>query len=292
MQKAFVVRHGELLKIGFVDSLHYDDCDEETCVANGFQSLWKVEPNGVPIAHWPTRGIDRLIERVLNSEDVSPRNYIGVAIDFYMLFHSRPISGKSVLIVGSATPWLEAIAVGYGAAAVVSVDFKPVVVNHPSLKFLSFEQLGDTRFDVIISFSSIEHAGLGRYGDPIDPDLDAKALVSLRKYCQPETILYLGLPTAWRSALCWNHHRIYDRKQIQHIAGSAFTWNETLGMYADYHKPPPYCKSSVLGSYTFRVDYDRTRLEKMCKKKTEYNNRELLDMWQWQPIHVLVPNLK
>ena len=43
-----------------------------------------------------------------------------------------------------------------------------------------FEKNTDT-FDSVVSFSSIEHSGLGRYGDPLDPDGDLKTMQVIHK---------------------------------------------------------------------------------------------------------------
>ena len=60
---------------------------------------------------------------------------------------------------------------------------------------------------------TIEHVGLGRYGDPIDPDGDLKAISELKRVVAPGgSLLFvtpLGLPK-----IQFNAHRIYSYEQI------------------------------------------------------------------------------
>ena len=49
-------------------------------------------------------------------------------------------------------------------------------------------------FDVIVACSVICHVGISRYGDPVDPDGDTKALANCRRWLTPEGLLYLDVP--------------------------------------------------------------------------------------------------
>ena len=51
-------------------------------------------------------------------------------------------------------------------------------------------------FTAIISYSSIEHDGLGRYGDPINPGGDVAAMREFWRWIRPGGLLYLGVPRA------------------------------------------------------------------------------------------------
>jgi SAM-dependent methyltransferase len=61
----------------------------------------------------------------------------------------------------------------------------------------------------------IEHIGLGRYGDPIDPDGYVKAAKELARVLAPGGTLYLGTPIG-SERLCFDAHRVFD---IQTILG-------------------------------------------------------------------------
>jgi hypothetical protein len=59
----------------------------------------------------------------------------------------------------------------------------------------------------------LEHIGLGRYGDPIDPDGDFKAIRELMRVLKPGGDLLAVVPVG-RSRICYNAHRIYDSKEF------------------------------------------------------------------------------
>lgn len=56
----------------------------------------------------------------------------------------------------------------------------------------------------------VEHIGLGRYGDPIDPTGDSKAAQELARVLAPDGLLYFVVPVGEISKIEWNAHRIYS----------------------------------------------------------------------------------
>eukprot|EP00966_Prymnesium_polylepis_P031652 736344-Prymnesium_polylepis.2 len=50
------------------------------------------------------------------------------------------------------------------------------------------------RYDVIVSFSGIEHDGLGVYGDPMNPWADVAAMQEMWLLLNPGGLLVLGVP--------------------------------------------------------------------------------------------------
>lgn len=59
----------------------------------------------------------------------------------------------------------------------------------------------------------VEHIGLGRYGDPIDPDGSRKALAELERVIDVGGRLYLSVPVG-RERVCFNAHRVFAPKSI------------------------------------------------------------------------------
>lgn len=53
-------------------------------------------------------------------------------------------------------------------------------------------------YDLLVSFSGIEHSGLGRYGDPVNPDADIEAMAQIHRALAPGGYLLLAIPTADR----------------------------------------------------------------------------------------------
>jgi SAM-dependent methyltransferase len=59
----------------------------------------------------------------------------------------------------------------------------------------------------------VEHIGLGRYGDALDPDGDKKAMRELSRVVAPKGQLLFVVPVG-RPRICFNAHRIYSYEQI------------------------------------------------------------------------------
>lgn len=65
---------------------------------------------------------------------------------------------------------------------------------------------------------TVEHIGLGRYGDPLDPDGDLKAIAELKRVLTVEGNLLFVVPIGSNPKIMFNAHRIYSYKQIiQHF---------------------------------------------------------------------------
>jgi SAM-dependent methyltransferase len=60
---------------------------------------------------------------------------------------------------------------------------------------------------------TVEHVGLGRYGDPIDPDGDLKAIAELKRVLAPGGSLLFATPVG-KPKIVFNAHRIYAYDQI------------------------------------------------------------------------------
>ncbi len=59
----------------------------------------------------------------------------------------------------------------------------------------------------------VEHVGLGRYGDPLDPDGDLKAMAELVRVLAPGGSLLFVVPVG-RPRILFNAHRVYSYGQV------------------------------------------------------------------------------
>jgi SAM-dependent methyltransferase len=64
----------------------------------------------------------------------------------------------------------------------------------------------------------VEHVGLGRYGDPLDPNGDLKAVAELRRVLAPGGTLLFVVPVG-RPRVMFNAHRVYSYEQIEEYFG-------------------------------------------------------------------------
>ncbi len=123
------------------------------------------------------------------------------------------LGGKSVLVIGSERPWIETICLLAGAAHVTTLEYGKIVSEHEKISTMTPTELSKhARFDVVVSFSSIEHSGLGRYGDSLNPWGDVITTAKARCVTKNGGKLILGLPhDIFKDALFWNAHRVYGK---------------------------------------------------------------------------------
>lgn len=98
---------------------------------------------------------------------------------------------------------------------ITMVDIRSVDVNLPNLYFKEGSIL-ELPFDAnsIESLSSlcvIEHIGLGRYGDPIDPYGSEKAAAELTRVMSTGGVLLISVPVDTQNTIYFNAHRAFTR---------------------------------------------------------------------------------
>jgi hypothetical protein len=71
----------------------------------------------------------------------------------------------------------------------------------------------DTSIPSLSCMHTIEHIGLGRYGDPIDPEGDLKAIAELKRVLSVGGSLLFVTPVG-KPKIAFNAHRIYSYDQI------------------------------------------------------------------------------
>ncbi|MBI3508060.1 MAG: DUF268 domain-containing protein [Chlamydiia bacterium] len=150
--------------------------------------------------------IETMKSRVLAREV----NHYGSTDPFlYAALDQFPIRGKKVAIMGSIIPWYEAMVLAYGGKP-TTIDYNRIVSEHPDVRTLTVEEYekNPEMFDAVISISSYEHDGLGRYGDPIAPRGDFMAMEKTKKMLVPRGLLFLAVPIG-KDHLVWNAHRVY-----------------------------------------------------------------------------------
>jgi SAM-dependent methyltransferase len=71
----------------------------------------------------------------------------------------------------------------------------------------------DASLESVSSLHVIEHIGLGRYGDPLDPRGSERAASELARVVKPGGRLYLSVPVG-RERVCFNAHRVFSPHTI------------------------------------------------------------------------------
>ena len=125
------------------------------------------------------------------------------------------IRNKHTVVMGSVIPNCECICLGYGARHCTTIEYNKLVSLHPDLSVITPEEYDKNLiiFDIGFSISSFEHDGLGRYGDPLDPYADIKAMAKMKQMLKPNGLFFLSIPVG-RDTLVWNGGRIYGRIRL------------------------------------------------------------------------------
>lgn len=96
-------------------------------------------------------------------------------------------------------------------------DYRPVDLGLENLatEFADLLQLpfASGSLESLSCMHVVEHVGLGRYGDPLDPDGDRKAMAELARVLAPGGCLLLVVPIG-RPKIEFNAHRIYEYEQV------------------------------------------------------------------------------
>lgn len=144
-----------------------------------------------------------------------------------------PIKDKKIAVVGSLLPWLEAIIINMGSKSVTTIEYnKPQSTD--LIETMTYDDFvkSEEKYDAIFSYSSIEHSGLGRYGDPLNPEGDIEAMTHIRTHLIENGLAFLGFPVG-RDALVWNAHRIYGEHRLP-LVFSGFRELEWIGIDKSY----------------------------------------------------------
>lgn len=151
--------------------------------------------------------------------------YYNVELQITMKKYLDEIKGKSLVVVGTQQPWVEAIGYYLNASQITTLDYTRKIYELDRLVWLHVNDYLDDliskkkeleQFDNSASFSSIEHSGLGRYGDPLSPEGDIDAVQQVHCLLKPNGLFFLGLPTSNddSSYIEFNAHRVYGSKRL------------------------------------------------------------------------------
>jgi len=145
----------------------------------------------------------------------------------------------------------EAISLRKSARKVYLIqDNKPICDNN-KIYVLNHEELSQSAImaDFAISYSTFEHDGLGRFGDPLTANGDLYAIKKAHKHLLNNGILFLGVPLG-QDCIVWNGHRIYGKYRLPLLLKG---W-ELLDIFDVNEKTTPeYPFDLELGSYIQNV---------------------------------------
>ena len=108
------------------------------------------------------------------------------------------------------------------------LDFRPLTsCGHDQIKFMQADMMAlDSKFyeitDSLSCLHALEHFGLGRYGDPINPTGHLIGFRNLHKMLKVGGILYISFPIGQHS-VHFNAHRVFNPNEILEWSNGLFT---------------------------------------------------------------------
>ena len=139
--------------------------------------------------------------------------------------YKKHLKYQSLVVIGTQEPWIEAIGYWLSASKITTLDYTRKKYENDRLEWLHVNDYLDDlissnkqieEFSNAASFSSIEHSGLGRYGDPLSPEGNIDAVRQVHCMLKPNGLFFLGLPTSQddSSYIEFNAHRVYGSKRL------------------------------------------------------------------------------
>lgn len=143
------------------------------------------------------------------------------------------------------------------------LDIRPLPsTGHPQIRFMQADLMTlppelEEITDSLSCLHALEHFGLGRYGDPIDPLGHRKGFENLCRLLRPGGTLYLSFPIG-RPAVHFNAHRVFAPTDPVAWAGSQlnlvrFDYVDDAGVLHVQERPESIATPEYgCGIYTFR----------------------------------------
>ena len=125
------------------------------------------------------------------------------------VFHARPSEHYDI---GSRVDGFIAHVLSF--MPVTMIDIRPLPQKIDGLHFIqadaaNLEGIADNSIVSLSSLCAPEHFGLGRYGDPVDPEACFTAMKSMQRVLAHGGHLYIAVPVGDRNAAAFNAHRIF-----------------------------------------------------------------------------------
>lgn len=185
---------------------------------------------------WTQKMVDELQKKARRGEQIG---WYGIGDENHIRHSMRnhPVTGLKGAVLGSEAPWLEALVLDAGAAHITTIEYGKINSQHPLISTAIPSDIA-TRylrgelepFDFISTHSSLEHSGLGRYGDAMNAYGDLEAAAQAWCLLKPGGLFFLGLPVGTSSYMRFNADRNYGPDRMKHMAAGF----EQLAHYGDW----------------------------------------------------------
>lgn len=186
-----------------------------------------------------------VIEEFRDDSKAHPMHYRNYECEFASEQIAR-IMPKKILDIGSYREWLAGVMANY---SVTTVDVRDRITSLSNETIINQDvrklDMADNSMDMVSTLHTIEHFGLGRYGDEFDPDGDRKAVNNFLRVIKPGGHFLFSVPvTAGRPCIAFNSHRIYSMDMVRE-------WVLELSLEGEIfikRKPAKLCDESELAT--------------------------------------------
>lgn len=138
------------------------------------------------------------------------------------------------------------------------VDIRPVPLQLSNLSFREGSILSlpfaDGSIESLSSLCVVEHIGLGRYGDPIDPWGSEKAVQELKRVLQKGGNLLFSVPVDAECRVYFNAHRAFTREYVLELFEGMALVEEKYVYGNELHDAYDRAKGFGTGLFHFRKD--------------------------------------
>jgi SAM-dependent methyltransferase len=144
--------------------------------------------------------------------DIEPTYYYQDAWAFEHIVRNRPTHH---IDIGSHHKFVALLS---KVVRTTSVDLRPPTLAMESIEFKAGSILAlpfdDRSVPSVSSLCVVEHIGLGRYGDELDPYGTQKAMTELKRIVAPGGHLYLSVPLHDTTRVYFNAHRAFQEEDF------------------------------------------------------------------------------
>ena len=126
-----------------------------------------------------------------------------------------------------------------GVSKITTLEYEVIISDHPKIEIITPELLRQAylkgkapTFDAMVSFSSLEHSGLGRYGDSLNPWGDLITMAKAWCLIKPKGRALVGVPSGL-DAILFNAHRNYGPIMSSHLFAN---WDIIYSQYLEINQ--------------------------------------------------------